>query len=164
MRRCDFWLSTNSIEYTDPSSAEMDANCAHSSVRLLVSTFILLPAPGPPFPNFIERRMHVKVKYGGLGFRPHSNRFLLLDSLCKTVPLAIDRKDEKGKVTRGLWNSLTDMLSARSFDAVNKESYYGSPRSMFQTFFWYRPSCSHHSRAGIMLRHLRLAKTLVKIF
>ena len=127
--------------------------CAHSSVRLLVLTFILLPAPGPPFPNFIERRMHVKVKYGGLGFRPHSNRFLLLDSLCKTVPLAIDRKDEKGNVTRGLWNSLTDMLNARSFDAVNKESYYGSPVRWFQTFF----GIDHHALITRVQKRYRVA-------
>ena len=54
----------------------------------------------------MERRTYLKVKNGGLGFRTLSDRFLLLNSLCKTMPLAIDRKDEKVNITRGLWNSL----------------------------------------------------------
>ena len=72
----------------------------------------------------MERRTHLKVKNGGLGFRTLLDRFLLLNinSLCKTMPLAMDRKDEKGNITKGLWNSLSEVLGAGSFDAANKEN------------------------------------------
>ncbi len=72
----------------------------------------------------MDRRTQLKVKHGGL---------LLLHSLCTTTPLAIDRKDEKGNITRGLWNSLSNILGAGSFDAMSKEScwsvFYGSGHS-----------------------------------
>ena len=42
------------------------------------------------------------------------------------MPLAIDRKDEKGNVTRGLWNSLYEILVVGSFDAADKENCYWS--------------------------------------
>jgi hypothetical protein len=73
--------------------------------KILIKTagFDLFSAPsGTPLPNFIERRTHLKVKDGGLGFRSLSDRFLLLNSLCNTMPLTIDRKDEKGSITKGL--------------------------------------------------------------
>ena len=38
------------------------------------------------------------------------------------MPLAIDRKDEKGNSTKGLWNSLSGILGAGSFDVANKEN------------------------------------------
>jgi hypothetical protein len=38
------------------------------------------------------------------------------------MPLAIDHKDEKGNVTKGLWNSLSAVLGPGSFDATNKDS------------------------------------------
>ena len=38
------------------------------------------------------------------------------------MPLAIDRKDEKGNITKGLWNSLSGILGAGSFDVANKEN------------------------------------------
>ena len=74
----------------------------------------------------MKRRTHLKVKHGGLGFRPLSDRFLLLNSLCKTMPLAIDRTDQKGNITRGLWNSLSGILGAGSFDTANKDTCWSS--------------------------------------
>lgn len=38
------------------------------------------------------------------------------------MPLAIDHKDEKGNITKGLWNSLSAVLGSGSFDATNKDS------------------------------------------
>ena len=70
----------------------------------------------------MERGMHLKLKHGGLGFRPLSDRFLFLNSLCNTMPLTIDRKDEKGNITKGLWNSLSGILGAGSFNVANKEN------------------------------------------
>ena len=48
--------------------------------------------------------------------------FLLLNSLCESVPFAIDRKDEKGNITRVLWNSLSEIFDDGSFDAARKEN------------------------------------------
>ena len=93
------------------------------SILIKTAGFDLFSAPsGTPLPNFMERRTHLKVKHGGLGFRLLSDRFLLLNSLCNTMPLAIDRKDEKGNITKGLWNSLSGILGAGSFDVANKEN------------------------------------------
>ena len=79
------------------------------------------PAPGTPIPEFVTERIGLKTKAGGLGFRRLSQRYLLLNSLCNTLPQAIDRKDEKGINHPGLWNSLSDILCKGSFDAANKE-------------------------------------------
>jgi len=95
------------------------------SILIKTAGFDLFSAPsGTPLPNFMERRTHLKVKHGGLGFRLLSDRFLLLNSLCNTMPLAIDRKDEKGNVTKGLWNS----------KKKRKEKWEGEKNFTFELF------------------------------
>jgi hypothetical protein len=42
------------------------------------------------------------------------------------MPLAIDCKDEKGNVTRGLRNSLSGILGAGSFDIANKDTCWST--------------------------------------
>ncbi len=77
--RFDYWLSTNSIEHTDPLTADID-----STIRTLLSKtagFDLFSAPpGTSLPNIIERRTHLKAKNDDLSFRLLSNRFLMLNS------------------------------------------------------------------------------------
>ena len=49
---------------------------------------------------------------------PLSGRFLALNEQYYDS-LAIDHKDEKNVVTKGLWNSLSEVLGAGSFDFAN---------------------------------------------
>ena len=82
--------------------------CVRNSARSLDLTEtetetvdILSPPPGISIPDFTQRRTSLKVKNGGLGFRPLASRFLALNSLNNTLALAIDHKDEKNVVTKG---------------------------------------------------------------
>ena len=103
--RVDYWLSTNYLIYTDPLAAAMD-EFLRQKLCDIAGFDIFSPQPGILTPDFTKRRISLKVKNGGLGFRPLSDCFLVLNSLNSTMILAIDHKDEKNVVTKGLWNSL----------------------------------------------------------
>ena len=83
------------------------------------------------------------VKNGGLGFRLLSDRFLLFNSLCNTMPLAIDQKDEKGNVTKGLWNSLLAVLGTGSFDVANRGCCWSVFHASENQFIQPWPPSSH---------------------
>ena len=76
---------------------------------------------GTPLLSFTEERVVLKTKHSGLGFRPYKNRYLLLNSLNNVLPQAIDRLDSHGNLIKGLWNSLSTVLGAGSFDDANKD-------------------------------------------
>ena len=116
--RFDYWLSTNYLIHTDPLAASLDAFLRQKLVEI-AGFDIFSSQPGALLPDFTLRRILLKAKNGGLGLRPLSDRFLLLNSLNNTTILAIDHKDEKNVVTKGLWNSLSDVLGAGSFDFAN---------------------------------------------
>jgi hypothetical protein len=118
--RFDYWLATNYLIYTDPLAASMD-EFLRRKLCDIAGFDIFSPQPGVQVPDFTERRVSLKVKNGGLGFRPLSNRFLALNSLNNTMTLAIDHKDEKNVVTKGLWNSLSCVLGVGSFDFANRD-------------------------------------------
>jgi len=87
----------------------MDATF-RSILNKTASFDLIPPPPGTPLQNFMERRTQLKVKNKGLGFRTLSDRFLLLNSVCKTIFLTIDPKNEKGNITKvfvefTLWNN-----------------------------------------------------------
>ena len=77
--------------------------------------------PRVPLLSFTEERVVLKTKHSGLGFRPYKHRYLLLNSLNNVLPQAIDRLDSHGNLIKGLWNSLSTVLGAGSFDDANKD-------------------------------------------
>ena len=81
--RFDYWLATNYLIYTDPLAASMD-EFLRRKLCDIAGFDIFSPQPGVQVPDFTERRVSLKVKNGGLGFRPLSNRFLALNSLNNT--------------------------------------------------------------------------------
>ena len=78
------------------------------------------PPEGTPLISFTEERVALKSRKYGLGFRPYKHRYLLLNSLNNVMSQAIDRLDEYGNSIKGLWNSLSSILGAGSFDDANK--------------------------------------------
>ena len=76
-------------------------------------------AAGTPFPTLIKERVSLRNKDSGLGFRPIAKRFLFLNSINLTMPQALDRKNKKDAIIPGIWNSLSRILGAHSFDEVN---------------------------------------------
>ena len=79
------------------------------------------PPEGTPLLRFTEERVVLKTKHSGLGFRPYKHRYLLLNSLNNVLPQAIDRLDTNGNLIKGLWNSLSSVLGAGSFDDAKKD-------------------------------------------
>jgi len=78
------------------------------------------------------------------------------------MPLAMDRKDEKGNITRGLWNSLSESIGAGFFDSANKENCLSIFRTLghpFDLVLTIAPK-SLARRIAIALQHLRLDKDL----
>ncbi|MEI6872924.1 MAG: hypothetical protein WCL08_11635, partial [Verrucomicrobiota bacterium] len=116
--RFDYWLSTNYLIHTDPLAVSLDAFLCQK-LSDIAGFDLFSSQPGALFPDFTQRRISLKVKNGGLGFRPLADRFLALNSLNNTMTLAIDHKDEKNVVTKGLWNSLSGVLGVGSFDFAN---------------------------------------------
>ena len=73
------------------------------------------------------------------------------------MPLAIDRKDEKENITRGSWNSLSEILGV--FDAANNEiigRYFTSQHGMPSVLTTAPSSLAHN--AAIALNCGRLEK------
>ena len=67
----------------------------------------------------MKERVSLRNKDSGLGFRPIAKRFLFLNSINLTMPQALDRKNKKDAIIPGIWNSLSRILGAHSFDEVN---------------------------------------------
>ena len=119
--RFDYWLSTNYLVYTDRLAEKIDDFLRETLSSIAGVDIFAPPPPGTPLPFFVSERASLKSGAGGLGFRRHTQRYLLLNSLNNTLPQAIDRIDEEGTLNPGLWNSLLEVLGAGSFDATNKE-------------------------------------------
>ena len=71
-------------------------------------------------------RIYLKCMHGGLGIRPMAGRASLLNGLNDSVPQMIDRVGENDEVTQGLWNSISSIIGAGSFDEVNKATCWGT--------------------------------------
>jgi hypothetical protein len=55
-----------------------------------------------------------------------AGRASLLNGLNGSVPQMIDRVGENDEVTQGLWNSLSSIIGAGSFDEANKATCWGT--------------------------------------
>ena len=78
-------------------------------VKLLNSAATLLP-------SLTADLVVLKTRDGGLGYRPITDRYLLLNSVNNSMRLALDYTDEMGNRIKGLWNSLSKVLGENSFD------------------------------------------------
>ena len=131
--RWDYLLSTNYLAYTEPLAASTDIFLRQTLCCIAGFDIFLAPAD-VSLPDFTEKRISLKVKYGGLGFRRLSDRFLLLNSLNNTMLRAIDHKDEKNVTVKGLWNTLSRFLVAGSFDYANKDTCWDAFHASGTTF------------------------------
>ena len=117
--RFDYYLSTNPPSLTDPLAEVVDT-CLMGMLERIASVPLFQPAaPGTPFATLMRERVSLRNKDSGLGFRPISKRFLFLNCINLTMPQALDRKNKKGAIAPGIWNSLSRILGAHSFDEVN---------------------------------------------
>ena len=124
--RWDYWCATNNLEFIDPLSSKLDS-CLHFVLEKATGLKLFdPPTTGGPLPWLTFERSELSTKHGGLGFRPYKKRLLLLNSLTNSLSQAIDRADEDGVVTPGLWNSLSSVLGAGSFDHANKDTCWAT--------------------------------------
>jgi hypothetical protein len=119
--RAVYWLATNNLTYMDHFAKAMDEFLRKLLGKIVGSDIFTTPL-GEPLSDFTAHRASLKAKNGGLGFRPCEQRYLLLNALNNTLPQAIDRADEKGVITKGLWASLSSVLGVNSFDDANKSN------------------------------------------
>ena len=131
--RFDYLLSTNYLKFTGPLAVSAD-DFLRQKICGIAGFDIFTASPSISLPGFIERRISLKVKHGGLGFRRLSDRVLLLNSLNNTLLRAIDYKDEKNVTIKGLWNSLSRVLGPGSFDHANKDNCWAFFHSSGTTF------------------------------
>ena len=119
--RFDYWTATNNLVYTGPLAIKLDAFLRDILNTIAGFDIFETPPEGTPLLRFTEERVVLKTKHSGLGFRPYKHRYLLLNSLNNVLPQAIDRLDTNGNLIKGLWNSLSSVLGAGSFDDANKD-------------------------------------------
>ena len=116
-----YWTATNNLVNTEPLAIKLDAFLCDILNTIAVFDIFEPPPEGTPLLRFTEERVVLKTKHSGLDFRPYKHRYLLLNSLNNVLPQAIDRLDTNGNLIKGLWNSLSSVLGAGSFDDANKD-------------------------------------------
>ena len=94
--RFDYWLATNNVIFTDQLASDTDLFLRKTLVAILGFDFTAPLAPGTLHPHFTEERVALKAKNGGLGWRPLSNRYLLLNTMNNILPFAPGRKKRYG--------------------------------------------------------------------
>ena len=120
--RWDYWCATNNLEFIDPLSSTLDS-VLRSVLEKATGLNLFDPTIADrPLPWLTYERVELSTKHGGLGFRPYEKRLLLLNSLTISLSQAIDRANEEGAITTGLWNSLSSILGTGSFDHANKDT------------------------------------------
>ena len=119
--RFDYWMMTNNLDLTRPLALKLDVFLRDILNTTAVFDIFELPPEDTPLLSFTEARVSLKLKNSGLGRRSYEHRYLLLNSLNNILSQAIDRLDENGNLIKGLWNSLSSLLGAGSFDDANKD-------------------------------------------
>ena len=119
--RFDYWMATNNLVLTGPLALKLDAFLRDILNTTAGFDIFVPPSEGTPLLGFTEARVSLKSRNSGLGFRRYEHRYLLLNSLNYVLPQAIDRLEENGNLIKGLWNSLSSVLGADSFDDANKD-------------------------------------------
>jgi hypothetical protein len=120
--RFDFWFSTLPLNQTRPHDGPIQA-CLNGILRGTKSICGHDPfasLANCPDPAFVSDRISLKCSHGGLGIRPFSRRAFLLNGLNCSLPQMLDRIGDNGVVTPGLWDSLSIIIGAGSFDTANK--------------------------------------------
>ncbi len=97
--RFDYWFSTLPLNQTRPHDGPIQA-CLYG--------------------------IALKCSHGGLGIRPMSGRTSILNGLNCSLPQTLDLIGDNGKVTPGLWDSLSTIIGAGSFDTANKATCWGA--------------------------------------
>ena len=118
--------ATNNLEFIDPLSSKLDSCLRFVLEKATGLNLFDPPTAGSPLPLLTFQRSELSTKHGGLGFRPYEKRLLLLNSLTNSLSQAIDRTNEEGVITPGLWNSLSSVLGAGSFDHANKDTCWAT--------------------------------------
>ena len=143
--RFDYWTATNNLVFTGPLALKLDAFLRDILNTTAGFDIFETPPEGTPLLSFTEERVTLKSKNSGLGFRPYKHRYLLLNSLNNILPQAIDRRDENNNLIKGLWNSLSNILGAGSFDDANKDQCWSGFHASNSSF-----ASDHQSLIGLV--------------
>jgi hypothetical protein len=117
--RFDYWYSAIPQDITRLHDGPIQA-CLNGILKDICGYDPLSPPADGTYPNFVGDRIALKCKNGGLGIRPMTGRASLLNALNCSLPQMIDQVGVNGDVTPGLWDSLSSVLGAGSFDHLNK--------------------------------------------
>ena len=116
--RFDYWFSTLPLNLTRPYDSLIQA-CLDGILGGICGTDPFSAPAGCLDAGFVSDRIFLKCRHGGLGIRPMAGRASLLNGLNCSLPQMIDRVGEDDEVTQGLWNSLSSIIGAGSFDEAN---------------------------------------------
>jgi hypothetical protein len=117
--RFDYWFSTLPLNLTRPNDSVIQA-CLDGILGGICGLDPFSAPAGCLDQAFVSDRIYLKCRNGGLGIRPMAGRASLLNGLNDSLPQMIDRVGENDEVTQGLWNSLSSIIGAGSFDEANK--------------------------------------------
>jgi hypothetical protein len=89
--RFDYWIATNSADVSTRFITNGDTCLREQLSKIEGVDQFSAHDHSLAFPDFIERRVCLKSRDGGLGFTPLQDRFVLLNSLNSTIPQMINR-------------------------------------------------------------------------
>jgi hypothetical protein len=123
---CDYIMATNLPSET-VAFARTVSEALEEAYSLSLGSNLLGPTLIPPIDAvtdsvFIRDRLKLRSSKGGGGIRILSDREHFLNSLCLVLPQLIDRTNDDGNVTKGLFPKLSTVLGAGSFDSVNSDN------------------------------------------
>jgi hypothetical protein len=117
--RFDYWFSTLPLNQTRPHDGQIQAYL-NGILRGAYGHGPFATLANCPGPTFVSDRISLKYSRGGLGIIPMSGRASLLNGLNCSLPQMLNRIGDNGEVTPGLWDSLSKIIGAGSFDTANK--------------------------------------------
>ena len=123
--RFDCWSSTLPLHQTRLHDEPIQA-CLNGILGDICGHDPFSASANCPDPAFVSDRISLKCSHGGLGIRPMSRRASLLNGLNCSLPQMLNRTDDKGHVTPGLWNTLDTILGPGSFDSANKPTCWAA--------------------------------------
>jgi hypothetical protein len=123
MRRAEFLAGAIPPRLTKYFCAKIDEKRLWAFASALGTDLLVAPEDAVPDAAFTADRAQLPARLGGAGISLLSNRHLYLNMLTTILPQLIDRVEEDGTVTPGLFNDqAARILGQGPFDHANKEN------------------------------------------